>query len=68
MSQLQGTRYEVSHVEFLRADVAAVQVRQMYAGNDGVPLTTDAEGAPLYVMTKDDGRWRLAACQNTAVA
>jgi uncharacterized protein (TIGR02246 family) len=68
MSQLKGTRYEVSHVEFLRADVAAVQVRQMYAGNDGVPLTTDAEGAPLYVMTKDDGRWRLAACQNTAVA
>jgi uncharacterized protein (TIGR02246 family) len=68
MSQLKGTRYEVSHVEFLRADVAAVQVRQMYADNDGVPLTTDAEGAPLYVMTKDDGRWRLAACQNTAVA
>jgi hypothetical protein len=40
----------------------------MYADNDDVPLTTDAEGAPLYVMTKDDGRWRLAACQNTAVA
>ena len=33
----------------------------------GVRLAENAEGAPLYVMVKDDGRWQLAACQNTPV-
>ncbi|MDQ0960547.1 ketosteroid isomerase-like protein [Streptomyces sp. B4I13] len=28
----------------------------------------ESEGAPLYVMTKqEDGRWLLTACQNTGV-
>jgi uncharacterized protein (TIGR02246 family) len=67
MTELQGTTYEVTHVEYLRPDVAAVQVRQVYADNDGVRLAENAEGAPLYVMVKDDGRWQLAACQNTPV-
>ncbi|MER5933946.1 SgcJ/EcaC family oxidoreductase [Streptomyces sp. NPDC002054] len=55
--------YEVIHVFFIRPDVAAVKVRQLYLspGNE-------SEGAPLYVMTKqDDGRWLLTACQNTGV-
>lgn len=68
MTNLQGTTYRVTHVEFLRPDVAAVQVDQVYADNEGAPLAENAEGAPLYVMVKDDGRWRLAACQNTPVA
>ncbi|WP_424213540.1 SgcJ/EcaC family oxidoreductase [Streptomyces sp. BI20] len=55
--------YEVAHVRFLRPDVAAVKVRQLYRAPDG-----DTEGAPLYVMTRDeDGRWLLHACQNTGV-
>ncbi|MBL3671594.1 SgcJ/EcaC family oxidoreductase [Streptomyces sp. M2CJ-2] len=55
--------YEVVHVFFIRPDVAAVKVRQLYLS----PGDT-SEGAPLYVMTKqDDGRWLLTACQNTAV-
>ncbi|MGW1956299.1 SgcJ/EcaC family oxidoreductase [Streptomyces sp. NPDC001920] len=55
--------YEVAHTQFLRPDVAAVKVRQVYHAPDG-----DTEGAPLYVMTRqDDGRWLLHACQNTAV-
>lgn len=55
--------YEVVHTEFLRPDVAAVKVRQVYHATDG-----DSEGAPLYVMTRqDDGRWLLHACQNTEV-
>ncbi|MFB9388779.1 SgcJ/EcaC family oxidoreductase [Streptomyces coeruleoprunus] len=55
--------YEVVHTQFLRPDVAAVKVRQLYRSAEG-----DTEGAPLYVMTKrDDGRWLLHACQNTEV-
>ncbi|MFF5479219.1 SgcJ/EcaC family oxidoreductase [Streptomyces sp. NPDC012935] len=55
--------YEVAHTQFLRPDVAAVKVRQVYHSPSG-----DTAGAPLYVMTKqDDGRWLLHACQNTEV-
>ncbi|MDT0610880.1 SgcJ/EcaC family oxidoreductase [Streptomyces lancefieldiae] len=55
--------YEVVHTQFLRPDVAAVKVRQIYRSAEG-----DTEGAPLYVMTKqDDGAWLLHACQNTEV-
>lgn len=55
--------YEVIHTQFLRPDVAAVKVRQVYHSAEG-----ETEGAPLYVMTKQqDGRWLLHACQNTEV-
>ncbi|OEJ22433.1 SgcJ/EcaC family oxidoreductase [Streptomyces subrutilus] len=55
--------YEVVHTQFLRPDVAAVKVRQVYRGAEGAD-----EGAPLYVMTRGgDGRWLLTACQNTHV-
>ncbi|GGZ27923.1 hypothetical protein GCM10010387_21720 [Streptomyces inusitatus] len=55
--------YEVVHTQFLRPDVAAVKVRQLYRSPEG-----ETEGAPLYIMTKqDDGRWLLHACQNTGV-
>ncbi|MFI2779977.1 SgcJ/EcaC family oxidoreductase [Streptomyces sp. ALB3] len=55
--------YEAVHTQFLRPDVAAVKVRQVYHSPEG-----ETEGAPLYVMTKqDDGRWLLHACQNTEV-
>ncbi|MEV7185976.1 SgcJ/EcaC family oxidoreductase [Kitasatospora sp. NPDC093102] len=55
--------YEPVHIRFLRPDVAAVKVRQVYHSTAG-----DSEGAPLYVMTRqDDGRWLLHACQNTGV-
>lgn len=55
--------YRVVHTQFLRPDVAAVKVRQVYHSPKG-----DTEGAPLYVMTKqDDGRWLLHAGQNTEV-
>ncbi|MFJ6459840.1 SgcJ/EcaC family oxidoreductase [Streptomyces sp. NPDC091387] len=47
--------YEAVHTRFLRPDVAAVKVRQVYHAPEG-----ESEGAPLYVMTKqDDGRWLL---------
>ncbi len=58
---------DVVHILFIRADVAAVKVRQIYTSNDGQPSESDGEGTPLFVMAKDDGRWRLVACQNTGV-
>ncbi|OII60565.1 MULTISPECIES: SgcJ/EcaC family oxidoreductase [unclassified Streptomyces] len=55
--------YEAVHTQFLRPDVAAVKVRQVYRSAAG-----DTEGAPLYVMTRQkDGAWLLHACQNTEV-
>lgn len=56
--------YEVEHILFLRPDVAAVTVRQRYFTTAG---ELESEGAPLYVMTKEDGRWMLTANQNTPV-
>ncbi|MEU6560378.1 SgcJ/EcaC family oxidoreductase [Nocardia nova] len=61
----EGTAtYEVDRVLFLRPDVAAVTVRQQYRSRSGAET---AAGAPMYVMTKEDGRWLLAANQNTVV-
>jgi uncharacterized protein (TIGR02246 family) len=60
---------EVTHVLFIRPDVAAVKVRQQYSKLDGRPLEDESivfnEGTPLFVMSKEDGRWLLVACQNT---
>ncbi len=58
---------EVVHVLFIRADVAAVKVRQIYTSSDGQPNEAEGEGTPLFVMAKEDGRWCLVACQNTVV-
>jgi uncharacterized protein (TIGR02246 family) len=58
---------EVAHVLFIRDDVAAVKVRQVYESDDGAPSEDVGEGTPLFVMAKEDGRWLLVACQNTGV-
>jgi uncharacterized protein (TIGR02246 family) len=60
--------YEVVHVLFIRADVAAVKVHQRYFSPQGEPVTELGQGTPMYVMSKEDGQWRLTANQNTAVA
>ncbi|MDT7787003.1 MAG: hypothetical protein QOF58_5422 [Pseudonocardiales bacterium] len=58
--------YEVSHVLFIRPDVAAVKIRQRRVAPDGSHLDV-AEGSPLYVLSKEDGAWKIAAGQNTVV-
>lgn len=55
--------FEVEHILFIRPDVAAVKVRQVYRNPDG----TEDVGTPLFVMAEEEGRWRLTACQNTGV-
>ncbi|GIG67072.1 SgcJ/EcaC family oxidoreductase [Phytomonospora endophytica] len=54
--------FEVEHVLFIRPDVAAVKVLQTYRTAEGADV-----GTPLFVMSKEDGRWLLTACQNTGV-
>lgn len=58
--------YEVAHVLFIRPDVAAVKVRQRRVDPDGRYLDV-AEGSPLYVLSREDGEWKIAAGQNTVV-
>ncbi|MDQ0364258.1 SgcJ/EcaC family oxidoreductase [Catenuloplanes indicus] len=52
--------FTLEHVLFIRPDVAAVKVRQSYRTPEGEDL-----GTPLWIMSKEEGRWLLAACQNT---
>ncbi|WP_346135843.1 SgcJ/EcaC family oxidoreductase [Lentzea roselyniae] len=59
--------YEVTHVLFIRPDVAAVKIRQRPVKLDGTPITDQNEGSPLYVLSKEDGEWKIAAGQNTVV-
>lgn len=59
--------YQVVHVVFVRADVAAVKVRQRPVTLDGRPLEGRNEGSPLLVMAKEGGRWYVVAGQNTEV-
>lgn len=68
---------EVTHVLFIRADVAAVKVRQIYSSNEKAkpealgftdqPNEAEGEGTPLFVMAKEGQHWLLVACQNTGV-
>jgi uncharacterized protein (TIGR02246 family) len=58
---------DVVHVLFIRADVAAVKVRQIYTSSNGQPHEAEGEFSPLFVMAKEDQQWRLVACQNTGV-
>jgi uncharacterized protein (TIGR02246 family) len=60
-------RYEVAHVSFVRPDVAVVHVDQVPVTLDGDPLTAEPHGRPLYVMSRIDSRWLIAAGQNTQV-
>ncbi|WP_219472224.1 SgcJ/EcaC family oxidoreductase [Nonomuraea rhizosphaerae] len=54
--------FELEHVLFIRPDVAAVKLRQVYRTPDGVDV-----GSPLWIMAKEDGRWLLTASQNIGV-
>jgi uncharacterized protein (TIGR02246 family) len=61
---MRGTTvtFELEHVLFIRPDVAAIKLRQVYQTPDGPDV-----GSPLWVMAKEDGQWRLTACQNIGV-
>jgi uncharacterized protein (TIGR02246 family) len=52
-------------VLFVRADVAAVKVRQRPVTLDGAPIEDQPEGSPLYIMARRKGgsAWSLARTQ-----
>jgi uncharacterized protein (TIGR02246 family) len=63
----QRARYEVVDVTFVRPDVALV--RKHARAVDGTGAATDVGHAmsALYVLTREQGRWWIAARQNTLV-
>ncbi|WP_067823586.1 SgcJ/EcaC family oxidoreductase [Nocardia inohanensis] len=56
--------YTPYFLRFIRDDVAVAKVRQQYFNHDH---ELQAEGSPLYGLTREDGRWLLTFCQNTPV-
>ena len=53
---------------FVRPDVAVAHKRARATTADGEPIDTDQSMIALYVFVKEDGRWWVAARQNTMVA
>jgi uncharacterized protein (TIGR02246 family) len=64
----QFARYSVVDVRFVRPDVALVRKHAAAVTADGEALDLDHTMSALYVLTRQDGRWWIAARQNTLVA
>jgi uncharacterized protein (TIGR02246 family) len=58
---------EVVDVAFVRPDVAVVNVNQRPVTDESEPLAGQPGGRPLYVMTRENGSWLIAARHNTHV-
>jgi uncharacterized protein (TIGR02246 family) len=63
----QYARYEVRDVRFVRPDVALVHKEAFAVTADGSPIDLEHAMNALYVLVKEDGRWLIAARQNTLV-
>jgi uncharacterized protein (TIGR02246 family) len=61
----QYARYELGAITFLRPDVAVAHKRARAVDASGAPLELDHTMVALYVFVREDGRWRVAARQNT---
>ena len=55
-------------MRFVRPDVALVRKHARAITAEGEPLDLDHSMSALYVLTKEEGRWWIAARQNTLVA
>lgn len=63
----ERARYEVRDVTFLRPDVAVAHKHAWAVDADGEPIDVGHAMVALYVLVKEDGRWWVAARQNTLV-
>lgn len=63
----QSARYRIGEINFLRPDVAIARKYATATDQDGRPLDHDHSMIALYVLVKNDGRWQVAARQNTLV-
>jgi uncharacterized protein (TIGR02246 family) len=66
-----SSRYQTVHVMAPAPDVAVAQVRRVALDADGRPIPVDDASAfsemAMYVLVRRDGRWWLAAGQNTPI-
>jgi uncharacterized protein (TIGR02246 family) len=66
-----SSRYETVHVMAPTPDTAIAQVRRVALNADGEPIPVDDAPAfsemALYVLVRRDGKWWLAAGQNTPI-
>jgi uncharacterized protein (TIGR02246 family) len=60
-------RYEVTHVVWVRPDVAVVNVAQRAVDLAGNPLDEVPQGRPTYIVARGEEGWQLVAGQNTQV-
>jgi uncharacterized protein (TIGR02246 family) len=63
----QFVRYDVTGIRFVRPDVALAYKQATATTEDGEPLELDHSMIALYVLVKENGRWLVAARQNTLV-
>jgi uncharacterized protein (TIGR02246 family) len=66
-SSLQDSyaRYVVEEISFLKSDVAVVNIRQYPATKEGQVIEDGQGSVAIFVMTKHDGDWLVAAGQNS---
>ena len=66
-----SSRYQTEQVMALAPDVAVAQVRRVALHADGEQIPIDDVSAfsemAMYVLVRRDGRWWLAAGQNTPI-
>ena len=58
---------EVTHISFLRPEVAIISAIQFIYLLEGDTLKEAGKGAMTFVMIEDGGRWLIAAAQNTLI-
>lgn len=63
----QYVRYDVTDISFLRPEVAIAYKHATATNANGEPLELDHSMIALYVLVKEQGRWLVAARQNTLV-
>ena len=63
----QLARYEVVDVTFVRPDVALVRKHAHAVDGDGAAIDVGHAMSALYVLAREQGRWWIAARQNTLV-
>jgi uncharacterized protein (TIGR02246 family) len=63
----QYVRYEVTDIRFLRPDVALAYKQATAVDSSGQPVEPAPSMIALYVLVKENGRWLIAARQNTLV-